>query len=112
MSLILSLTTTTTTTLYNSHLQEDYSYLYLLASRRADRAQRRGAFDQEIVPVTTTVTDAEGQQRTVTVTRDEGVRPTTTLAGLAKLRAAFKPDGTTTAGTCSTTTLWFTHRFV
>jgi hypothetical protein len=39
--------------------------------------------------------------KTVTVTKDDGVRGDTTAAGLAKLRPAFKPDGTTTAGNSS-----------
>lgn len=42
--------------------------------------------------------EEDGTQRQVTVSQDEGVRPTTTLEGLAKLRPAFKPDGSTTAG--------------
>lgn len=64
----------------------------------AARAQRAGLFDHEIVPVTTKFVDDEGKERQVTVSRDEGVRPGTTLEGLAKLRPAFKPDGSTTAG--------------
>ncbi len=35
------------------------------------------------------------------VTEDEGIRPGTTLEGLAKLRPAFGQDGTITAGTAS-----------
>lgn len=55
-------------------------------------------FDQEIVPVTTKTVDSDGTERTVTVTKDDGIRVGSTLAGLAKLRPAFKPDGSTTAG--------------
>ncbi|KAJ3611635.1 hypothetical protein NHX12_021650 [Muraenolepis orangiensis] len=73
----------------------------LSSHEKADRAQRSGAFDREIVPVTTTVTDAEGKEHTVTVVKDEGVRAATTLGALGKLRPAFKPDGTTTAGNSS-----------
>jgi acetyl-CoA C-acetyltransferase len=46
-------------------------------------------------------TDAEGNEIEVAetvVTKDDGPRPGTTLEGLAKLRPAFKPDGTVTAG--------------
>lgn len=32
------------------------------------------------------------------MSKDEGIRPRTTLEGLAKLKPAFKPDGSTTAG--------------
>ncbi|CAL8324771.1 unnamed protein product [Boreogadus saida] len=69
--------------------------------QKADRAQRSGRFEAEIVPVVTRVTDAEGTECTVTVLKDEGVRPSTTLEGLGKLRAAFRPDGSTTAGNSS-----------
>jgi Thiolase, N-terminal domain len=34
----------------------------------------------------------------VTISVDDGIRPETTLAGLAKLKAVFKKDGSTTAG--------------
>uniref|UniRef100_A0A8C5BVJ8 Acetyl-CoA acyltransferase 1 n=1 Tax=Gadus morhua TaxID=8049 RepID=A0A8C5BVJ8_GADMO len=69
--------------------------------QKADRAQRSGRFEAEIVPVVTRVTDAEGTESTVTVLKDEGVRPSTTLEGLGKLRAAFRADGSTTAGNSS-----------
>ena len=32
------------------------------------------------------------------MTKDEGIRPSTTLEGLSKLKPAFKEGGTTTAG--------------
>jgi len=57
-----------------------------------------GLFKAEIVPVKTTVLDNEGNQKTITVHQDEGVRPSTTLEGLAKLKPAFKENGSTTAG--------------
>lgn len=55
-------------------------------------------FQQEIVPVTTKLVDDEGKEREVTVAKDDGIRAGTTLAGLGKLRPAFKADGSTTAG--------------
>ncbi|CAI5678877.1 unnamed protein product [Oreochromis niloticus] len=73
----------------------------LRSQQNAARAQRAGLFNREIVPVTTKFVDDEGKERQVTVSRDEGVRPGTTLEGLAKLRPAFKPDGSTTAGNSS-----------
>lgn len=60
-------------------------------------AQQRGAFDQEIVPVT--MPQRRGDDVTVTV--DEGVRVDTTLESLAGLRPAFAKDGTVTAGNAS-----------
>lgn len=73
----------------------------LSSQQKAARAQSTGAFDQEIVPVTTRFVDNEGKEREVTVTKDDGIRAGTTLAGLQKLRPAFKPDGSTTAGNSS-----------
>uniref|UniRef100_A0AAQ6IDM0 Acetyl-CoA acyltransferase 1 n=1 Tax=Anabas testudineus TaxID=64144 RepID=A0AAQ6IDM0_ANATE len=70
----------------------------LSSQLKAARAQSSGLFDQEIVPVTTRVVDDAGNERQVTVSKDEGIRPGTTLEGLAKLKPAFKPDGSTTAG--------------
>lgn len=48
--------------------------------------------------MTTTVRDDKGTERSVTVAHDEGIRPDTTLEGLAKLKPAFKKGGSTTAG--------------
>lgn len=65
---------------------------------RAARAQSRGCFRAEIVPVTTTIHDDKGTQKSITVSQDEGIRPSTTMEGLAKLKPAFKDGGSTTAG--------------
>lgn len=53
---------------------------------------------QQIVPVTTKAVDADGTKHPVTVSQDNGIRAGTSLAGLAQLRPAFKPRGSTTAG--------------
>ncbi|NXX91161.1 THIKB thiolase, partial [Centropus bengalensis] len=74
---------------------------FLLLFNRAARAQQMGLFKSEIVPVKTTVVDNQGNQKTITVHQDEGIRPSTTLEGLAKLKPAFKEDGSTTAGNAS-----------
>ncbi|NWS23663.1 THIKB thiolase, partial [Polioptila caerulea] len=68
---------------------------------QAAKAQQMGLFKAEIVPVKTTVADDEGNKKTITVHQDEGIRPSTTLEGLAKLKPAFKEDGSTTAGNAS-----------
>uniref|UniRef100_A0A2I3RIA2 Acetyl-CoA acyltransferase 1 n=1 Tax=Pan troglodytes TaxID=9598 RepID=A0A2I3RIA2_PANTR len=70
----------------------------LASQQKAARAQSKGCFQAEIVPVTTTVHDDKGTKRSITVTQDEGIRPSTTMEGLAKLKPAFKKDGSTTAG--------------
>jgi acetyl-CoA acyltransferase len=71
------------------------------SQRRAATAQEKGYFKDEIVPVTTQVFDEAGNARTVTVDRDTILRPDTTLEGLRKLRPAFNPKGTVTAGNAS-----------
>jgi acetyl-CoA C-acetyltransferase len=68
-------------------------------------AQAAGRFDAEIVPMAATmrVIDKATQQvcfQDVTLAHDEGMRPETTLAGLASLKTAL-PDGTVTAGNAS-----------
>ncbi|XP_006634258.1 3-ketoacyl-CoA thiolase, peroxisomal [Lepisosteus oculatus] len=73
----------------------------LASQQRAARAQKQGLFTQEITPVTTNFVEDDGTQRIITVTQDDGIRPGTTLEGLAKLRPAFKEDGSTTAGNAS-----------
>ncbi|NXS95288.1 THIKA thiolase, partial [Jacana jacana] len=69
--------------------------------QRAAKAQQMGLFKTEIVPVKTTVVDNQGNRKTIIVHQDEGIRPSTTLEGLAKLKPAFKEDGSTTAGNAS-----------
>lgn len=73
----------------------------LSSQQKAARAQSSGLFRQEIVPVATKLVAEDGTERPVTVAEDDGIRAGTTLAGLAKLRPAFKPDGSTTAGNSS-----------
>ncbi|XP_049622383.1 3-ketoacyl-CoA thiolase, peroxisomal [Suncus etruscus] len=73
----------------------------LASQQKAARAQSQGCFRAEIVPVTTTVRDDKGTETRVTVTQDEGIRPNTTMEGLAKLKPAFKDNGSTTAGNSS-----------
>uniref|UniRef100_A0AAA9SLH6 Acetyl-CoA acyltransferase 1 n=2 Tax=Bos TaxID=9903 RepID=A0AAA9SLH6_BOVIN len=70
----------------------------LASQQKAARAQRQGCFQAEIVPVTTTVRDDKGTEQSITVAQDEGIRPNTTMEGLAKLKPAFKDGGSTTAG--------------
>lgn len=50
------------------------------------------------------VKDADGNEKEVLVDKDDGVRAETTLEGLAKLKPAFRKDGTTTAGNSSQVT--------
>lgn len=66
--------------------------------QRAERAQKAGWFDDEIVPIKAKVEDKDGKIHEITVTKDEGIRPGTTAEGLAKVRAAFPQWGETTTG--------------
>ncbi|MFD5658258.1 thiolase family protein [Streptomyces hirsutus] len=60
----------------------------------ADDAWNAGFYDDLVVPV---VTDRKG----TTVTRDEGIRPGSTVEKLAGLKPVFRPDGVITAGNAS-----------
>ena len=77
----------------------------LESQRRTAAGQREGRFDAEIVPmdVTMAVTDKATGATTylnVTLARDEGNRPDTTLAGLQSLKAVLE-GGVVTAGNAS-----------
>ena len=66
------------------------------SQRRAQAAIEKGAFKDEIVPVT-----VPGKKGDTRVDTDEHPRPGTTAESLAKLKPAFKKDGTVTAGNAS-----------
>jgi acetyl-CoA C-acetyltransferase len=70
------------------------------SQQRAVAARDSGHFDPEIVGVDIPEThDAGGDVIAAhTVVRDDGPRAGTTMEGLAKLKPAFKPTGTVTAG--------------
>ncbi|MGH3098330.1 MAG: acetyl-CoA C-acetyltransferase [Streptosporangiales bacterium] len=65
--------------------------------QRAAAARKNGLFEDEITPVE--VPQRRGDP--IVVSEDEGIRPDTTAEGLAKLRPAFRPDGTITAASAS-----------
>lgn len=65
---------------------------------RAEKAQKAGWFDDEIVPIKTTITGPDGEVKEVVLTKDEGIRPGTTAEGLGKIRPAFPQWGPTTTG--------------
>ena len=68
----------------------------LVSQQKAAAAQASGAFDREIFTVT-----IPGRKGDVAVTKDEFIRADATAEGLAKLKPAFKKDGTVTAGNAS-----------
>jgi acetyl-CoA C-acetyltransferase len=65
--------------------------------RRAAAAWDEGRMAEEVVAVE--VPSKRGDA--VVVERDEGIRPDSTPEGLARLKPAFRPDGTITAGNAS-----------
>jgi acetyl-CoA C-acetyltransferase len=67
-----------------------------LSHQRAAAAQRNGHFADEIVGVRAGLRETDEMIET-----DEGVRPDATEETLGKLRPAFAPDGTITAGSSS-----------
>ncbi|EOA40414.1 hypothetical protein CARUB_v10009140mg [Capsella rubella] len=70
--------------------------------RKAASATASGKFEDEIIPVKTKIVDPKtGDEKPITVSVDDGIRPNTTLSGLMKLKPVFKKDGTTTAGNSS-----------
>ena len=83
--------------------QDEYA---LQSQMRTAAGQEAGKFDDEIVPVTTTmgVKDKEtGEVSMVetTITKDEGNRPSTTLEGLQALQPVMGPGMCITAGNAS-----------
>ena len=79
--------------------REEMDALAVESHKRAAAAQAAGKFDGEIIPVE--VPYAEGS--TVVFSRDDGIRPNTTMESLAGLKTVFKENGTVTAGTSSQT---------
>jgi len=89
---------------YNISREQQDAYA-LKSQQRTAAAQEAGKFDDEIVPVTCTklVMDkvtGEVSKEEVTLTKDEGNRPSTNLEGLAGLKAV-KENGTITGGNAS-----------
>ncbi len=73
--------------------REEQDQFALSSHMKAAKAQDEGRFDEEIVPL-----EVVSRKETITFAKDETVRRDTTLEKLAKLRPAFKKDGTVTAG--------------
>ncbi len=76
----------------------------LQSQQKAAAALAKGAFAGEIVPVSVQQVAWKGATKTVQESafdKDELVRATTTMEGLAKLPPAFKPGGSVTAGNSS-----------
>jgi acetyl-CoA C-acetyltransferase len=83
--------------------QDEYA---LRSQQRTAAAQAEGRFDDEIVPVTATMAvknreTGETSMQQVTIDRDEGNRPQTTIEDLQKLQPVMGPEAMITAGNAS-----------
>jgi len=76
--------------------REEQDALAVQSHRRAAAAIAEGRFKSQIVPIVKQTRKGE-----VTFDTDEHVKPATTLEALAKMKPAFKKDGTVTAGNSS-----------
>ncbi|KAJ5646101.1 hypothetical protein N7490_002473 [Penicillium lividum] len=79
--------------------REQHDRFAAASYQKAERAQKAGWFDDEIVPVKTQIKDPKtGEFKDIIVDRDDGIRYGTTAEGLGKIRAAFPqwaPSATT-----------------
>jgi len=73
--------------------REDQDRWAARSQQRFSAAQAAGKFDEEIVAI-----ELAGRKRPVRFDRDEANRPETTIETLAKLKPAFRKDGSITAG--------------
>ncbi len=91
----------------SSITREEQDAFALRSHQRAIAAIDGGRFVEEIVPVTARLIDGNGgdgpRTTEIAVSVDEGPRRDTSAAALAKLRPAFHPRGTVTAGNSSQT---------
>ncbi|PYE43989.1 acetyl-CoA C-acetyltransferase [Rhizobium sp. PP-F2F-G20b] len=73
--------------------RQDQDAFSARSQQRFAAAQESGVFAEEIVSV-----EVKGRKGTESFGRDEAPRPETTVETLARLKPAFRPDGTITAG--------------
>ena len=79
------------------HISREEQDMFALESqRRAALAISEGRFTSQIVPIVQKTRKGE-----IVFDTDEHVKADTTMASLAKMKPAFKPDGTVTAGNAS-----------
>ncbi|KAJ5700119.1 hypothetical protein N7536_003132 [Penicillium majusculum] len=70
--------------------------------QKALAAQKAGLFNEEIAPLDVKWTDPKtGEEKTITVKADDGIRPGITAESLGKIKPAFAKDGSIHAGNAS-----------
>lgn len=79
--------------------REQQDEFAVASHQKAHAAQVSGRFDEEIVPVLI----SSGKKGEVWFSKDEGIRPDSTVQSLGKLKPAFKNGGSVTAGNSSQT---------
>ena len=79
--------------------REDLDRFSAESHHRAARATLEGRFEREIVPIG--VRDDEGHDTEELMTKDEGIRPDSSVETLAALKPAFQENGKVTAGNSS-----------
>ena len=77
--------------------REDQDLFAFNSQQKATKAQQNGVFQEEITPVL--IPQKKGDP--VRISTDEFIKPSSSLEKLGQLRAAFKKDGTVTAGNAS-----------
>jgi len=91
---------------YNVSREEQDAFA-VRSHEKAAKAIAEGKFEEEIVPVDVTFRSVDENnklvEKTIQFSKDEGVRPETTMEVLGKLRPAFAMNGTVTAGNSSQT---------
>lgn len=87
--------------------REDQDAFAVRSHELAEKAIKEGKFNDEIVPIEVEQhyvdENNKPQVKKFTFSMDEGVRPGTSVEGLAKLRPAFHVKGSVTAGNASQT---------
>ena len=76
--------------------REEQDAFALASQNKAERAKKEGRFKEEILPV-----EIKTKKGSILFSEDEYIREGVTMEALAKLKPAFKKDGTVTAGNAS-----------
>lgn len=77
--------------------REDQDVFALWSQAKATRAQASGRFEKEIAPLE--IPQRKGES--IWFSKDEFLKPSSTIEGLSKLKPAFRNGGTVTAGNAS-----------
>jgi len=81
--------------------REDQDAFALQSHLKANKATESGHFLNEIIPIKARTNNEDEPLNIVEITKDDGVRGSSTIEKLASLKPVFAEDGTTTAGNSS-----------